>query len=84
MSNEFEILARFLERFGDDVQGRELTEAPTPKLRAFAQGTLTPTERADLLAGLQDNPEWLAWLAQEVKALRAQPPSETDAAPRTT
>jgi hypothetical protein len=73
MSNSFEILSKFLERFGDDVEGRSLEE-PSPdvklKLKRFASGTISEIERNELIALLQANPQWVSLLAQEAKALR--------------
>jgi len=43
MSNDFETITRFLDRYGDDVEGRELDEIPPhlkPKLRDFALALL--------------------------------------------
>ena len=73
MSNSFEILSRFLERFGDDVEGRSLEEPPTDfhlKLKRFAGGALSDTERNEVIALLHANPQWVALLACEAKALR--------------
>lgn len=76
MPNSFEILAGFLERFGDEVEGRELQEPPPEiqtKLRDLARGHLPESERAELFALLSQNPGWIARLASEVKNLRAGP-----------
>jgi hypothetical protein len=73
MSNTFEILAGFLDRLENEVEGRELQEPPEAvrtKLRAFARGDLPETERGELLTLLSQNPGWIAPLAAEVKALR--------------
>jgi hypothetical protein len=74
MPETFQILARFLEHFGDEVEGRAVAE-PTKdaqtRLRKLAQGNLPETERGELFALLNQNPAWVGWLAQEVKALRS-------------
>jgi hypothetical protein len=73
MPETFEILAQFLDRFEREVEGRELTQPPEAvslKLQQFARGTLPEPDRAELLGLLKQNPEWLAPLAQAVKALR--------------
>lgn len=73
MADTFQILARFLERFGDDVEGRQLgepAEETRNKLRQLANGTLKSEKRAELMGQLSHNPSWVAWLAQEVKSLR--------------
>ncbi len=73
MSNEFEILAGFLARFGDEVEGRELQDLPKDvqaKLRELAQGNLPESERSQLFNLLKENPAWIGRLADEVKALR--------------
>ena len=74
MAHPFEILAGFLDRFGEDVEGRELSEPPEnvqAELRAFAKGDLPREKHEQLLSLLSKNHGWLAWLANEVKALRA-------------
>ena len=72
-TDNFQILSRFLERYGDDVEGRALVE-PTgdtrDKIKRLARGTLPESERAELFAVLNRNPDWIGWLAREVKALR--------------
>ncbi len=73
MSDKFEILLKFLERFDEEVQGRELSEpegAAKTKLERLARGTLPDREQPEVFALLDRNPEWIGWLAQEVKALR--------------
>ncbi len=73
MDGTFEILARFLQKFGDEVEGRQATELPQEtraKLTQLAHGKLEPAVRTELMAQLGQNPEWVAWLAQEVKSLR--------------
>jgi hypothetical protein len=71
MKNNFEILAKFLEKFGDEVEGRELAEL-TPdvkaKLREFARGNLAAAEQGELVE--RQNPAWVSQLAAEVKSLR--------------
>ncbi len=73
MSDKFEILLKFLERFDEEVQGRELSEPDgeaKTKLECLARGTLPDREQPEVFALLDRNPEWIGWLAQEVKALR--------------
>ncbi len=77
LPNTFQILAGFLERFGDEVEGRELRDMPPDvgvKLRDLAQGNLPESDRAELFKLLNENPAWLGRLAEEVKALRSAPP----------
>lgn len=74
MENAFEILTRFLDRFGDEVEGRELRELSPDlqdKLRSFARGKLPQSQQQELLDLLSRNPQWIGRLADEVKALRA-------------
>ena len=73
MPNTFEILARFLERYGDEVEGRALEEMPPEfklKLRNFAKGNLPEAERGELFRVLKENPRWVSLLADEAKAAR--------------
>jgi hypothetical protein len=75
MANEFEILAGFLARYGDEVEGRELQDLPREvqvKLRELAQGSLPESERSRLFGLLKENPAWIGRLAEEVKALRTE------------
>ena len=73
MHDTFAILAGFLERFTDEVEGRQLEE-PSPKikkkLRALARGKLSGPEREELVALLQENRHLIPLLAQEVKTMR--------------
>ena len=73
MSNEFAVLAKFLDRYSDDVEGRSMEE-PSPevqqKLKAFAVGSLPEAERDEVIALLHSNPHWVPMLAREAKALR--------------
>jgi len=73
MKNEFEILARFLEKYGAEVEGREFSEL-TPEIRTklerFARGSLPPAEQGELIERLGQNPEWISRLAAEVKSMR--------------
>ena len=78
MAETFEILARFLDRAEHEVEGRELpapSEALCLQLRQFARGALPEAERAQLLDLLHQNPQWLAPLAAEIKALRGAAPT---------
>jgi hypothetical protein len=73
MTNDFEIVAGFLERFGGEAEGRELPEPPAEirnQLRDLARGHLTQPQCAELLALLSRNPGWISHLAYEVKTLR--------------
>ncbi len=74
MTERLQVLLKFLERFDDEVQGRERTEPAEDtkiKLRDFARGTLPEKEQTEIFVLLDRNPDWTAWLATEVKGLRA-------------
>jgi hypothetical protein len=74
MAERLQILLKFLERFDDEVQGRELSEPADDakvKLQRFARGTLSEDEQTEIFVLLDRNPEWTAWLAKEVKAMRS-------------
>jgi hypothetical protein len=76
MTNTFEILAQFLDRFGDDVEGRQQQEPGEDiqaRLWALARGQVPAAEQPELLGLLNRNPHWLGRLAEEVKALRVRP-----------
>jgi hypothetical protein len=74
MAERLQILLKFLERFDDEVQGRELSEPAEEtkiKLKRLARGTLTEKEQTEIFILLDHHPDWTAWLAKEVKGLRA-------------
>jgi hypothetical protein len=76
MNNTFELLAGFLDRFGDEVEGRQWPEPPPDiqeKMRALAQGRLEQVERNELFSLLNRNPDWIPRLVTEIKSLRANP-----------
>jgi hypothetical protein len=73
MPNTFEILSAFLTRFDQEVEGRDAHHLPpeiAARLRSFAQGQLPVSEQAKLIGDLNKQPDWVATLAAEVKALR--------------
>jgi hypothetical protein len=73
MAERLQILLKFLERFDDEVQGRVLSEPAEEtkiKLQHFAQGTLSEKEQTEVFVLLDRNPEWTAWLANQVKDMR--------------
>jgi hypothetical protein len=73
MPNTFELLARFLHRYGDDVEGHSLEEMPEEvksKLQDFAAGKLPAPERAQIAGLLRENPKWISLLADTVKGTR--------------
>jgi hypothetical protein len=75
MSNSFEMLVEFLQRFGDEVEGRALVEPPEPvqrQLEALARGEVSETDRRELMRQLSTHPEWVARLAAELQALRTR------------
>jgi hypothetical protein len=73
MNHPFQILAGFLDRYADEVEGRSMEEL-TPEIKAqlqqFASGALADSERRRVIGLLKDNPQWLALLAAEVKVHR--------------
>lgn len=73
MPNNFEILAGFLARYGAEVEGRENAPLPTDvadQLRRFALGQLAGPLQSAIIQQLGQHPDWIAFLATEVKALR--------------
>ena len=73
MAERLEILLKFLDRFDDEVEGRELSEPSEEtkvKLQRFARGTLSQQEQTEVFVLLDRNPEWTAWVAKEVKEFR--------------
>ena len=79
MANSFEILSGFLERFGDDVEGRSVEEPSAEvqlKLKRFAGGNLSEAERNELISLLHTNPQWVQLLAREARGLRPETTGE--------
>jgi hypothetical protein len=74
MTERLQVLLKFLERFDDEVQGRELSEPAEEakeKLLRFARGNLPENEQTEVFILLDRHPDWTAWLAKEVKGLRS-------------
>ncbi len=77
MMNTFQVLAAFLEGHGTEVEGRAVAEPPAEtrqKLELLAAGKLPEPEQQPLFEALGQNPEWVAWLAREVKGRRSDQP----------
>lgn len=76
MNNTFKLLAEFLDRFEGEVEGRQFVAPPAEvqaKLRALARGSLPATEQQEIFLLLNQNTEWIADLAKEIKAMRPNP-----------
>jgi hypothetical protein len=74
MSNTFQILAQFLQRAEGEVEGRELQEPAEEtklQLKRLARGELPERDQTGLFAELNGHPDWIVWLAREIKAMRA-------------
>lgn len=73
MANDFEQITRFLNRFDDEVQGRDAMR-PDPELRdqleRLARGECTDNERTRLCELLSKHPEWVGFLADSIKQMR--------------
>ena len=70
--NTFRILAQFL-KTSEEVEGRELpepTEETKLNLQRLALGQLPESERPAVFAELNTHPEWVGWLAGEIKKRR--------------
>jgi len=77
---EISTLFAFLERFGPEVAGREVSlphEEVARKLLRFARGECDTSERAEACEILRQNPSWLRWLADRVRGNRAPGSTET-------
>jgi hypothetical protein len=80
LSTDFSILFRFLDTLDRQVTGRQADHLP-PEIEATLQQLLNgeapgETERKALFQALRENPSWIAWLANQVKARRVQPSSD--------
>lgn len=73
MQTDFEILAKFLERSGPEVEGRirDVPDSDAIELfRKFANGKATPEERTRMVKLVDSRPDWIAALAAEIKQRR--------------
>jgi hypothetical protein len=80
---DFTTLFSFLERFGPEVEGRELAQPDAElaaKLIRFARGECDATERSEACEILRVNPTWLRWLADQVRLSRPEMNAATVAA----
>ena len=76
MNDDFKILLEFLEGDVPEAAGRSATTIPADlreKLARFARGKCTEEERVEMKKLLQEQPNLIAALVTETKALR-QPP----------
>ena len=76
MPESFAVITRFLERFSDDVEGRqasELSEEMKQQLKKLARGELPRAEHEQVFAVLRSEPAAVSLLAEEVKQLRSKP-----------
>jgi hypothetical protein len=73
MPADFKVVFRFLEFTEGEVQGRQSTRPP-PKverlLRGLLSGEIDAPKRRELCELLRGQPQWLAWLAEQIKARR--------------
>ena len=82
-ANVFKLLAEFLERAEPEVAGRGRPDPPEAiqiQLRNLARGELPAADQAGLISRLAENPQWMPFLAEAVKALR--PPRTARRPPR--
>lgn len=71
--NTFQILAQFLQRAEGEVEGRELQEPAEEtkiQLQRLARGELAEGDQTGLFAELNSHPDWVVWLAREIKKMR--------------
>lgn len=70
MNDELKILAGFLAKYSEDVEGRSAEEPPTEivtRIQAFAAGKLAEQDRVALSEKLKENPHWVPHLAQAAR-----------------
>lgn len=75
MQEDDRAIFKFLECFEAEVIGHHGGPAPIKireSLRQLAQGEISDRERAALVDLLAAHPEWICFLADEVKSLRTQ------------
>lgn len=70
MNDELKILAGFLAKYSEDVQGRSAEEPPTEivsRIHDFADGSLDEADRVKLSEELKQNPHWIGHLAEAAR-----------------
>jgi hypothetical protein len=75
MQADFEIITKFLGRYGGTVEGRggDVPDQTALVLfRKFASGKITAEERAEVVKLVDSRPNWIAALADEIKQRRAR------------
>ena len=73
MSDDFSLLFQFLDRVGDEVQGRgdrSLDAEKTALIERFIAGGCSEKDRRELSEFLQLHPAWIRWIADRVQATR--------------
>jgi len=81
MSDPLETIVRFLNQFGDVVEGRGPTTPPPPEIRAeleaMASGALNAEQRDDLVRRLRSEPGWVSFLASSMRQRAAGNPDDS-------
>ena len=70
MNDELKVLAGFLAKYTEDVEGRSAEEPPAEivtRIEAFAKGSLDEANRAKLSEALKKNPHWINRLAEAAR-----------------
>ena len=73
MSNDFNTIIEFLDRFGPEVSGRSFAQPhndAAEKLKLFAQGKCDETQREEICEMLRLHPAWIRWLADRIRMAR--------------
>ena len=76
MNDDFKILLEFFHGDAREVAGRVAATLPAElreKIAKFASGKCTEEERAELKKMLQEQPDLIATLVSETRALRESP-----------
>ncbi len=74
MNNDLHTLIEFLGHFGPQVSGRGFSAPEVGVMHLFHRfiaGHVTDEERAEICELLRFHPEWIRWLADQVKAARS-------------
>ena len=76
MNDDFKILLEFFDRDAQEVAGRAAATIPADlreKIAKFASGKCTEDERVEMKKLLQEQPNLIATLVTETRALREPP-----------
>lgn len=73
VSNDFNTLIEFLDRFGPEASGRSFDQPgnqEAEKLQLFAQGKCNQAQVEEMCELLRTHPAWIRWVADRIRMAR--------------